>query len=81
MSSKVAVEKEFVDAIAEQAASCVDDAVERWMAEFDSVLHDPHLTPLGKLQAMTAIVVRYRHLRGQGESPMQTTRVAGWGVC
>jgi len=82
MSSKVAVEKEFVDTIAEQVASWVDDAVERWMAEFDSVLQDPHLTPLGKLQAITAIVARYRHLHGQGESPMrQTSRAAGWGVC
>jgi hypothetical protein len=79
--SKLAVEKEFVDAIAEQVASCVDDAVERWMAEFDSVLQDPHLTALGKLQAITAIVARYRHLRGRGESPRQTTRAAGWGVC
>ena len=82
MSSKVAVEKEFVDTIAEQVASCVDDAVERWMAEFDSVLQDSHLPPLGKLQAITAIVARYRHLHGQGESPVrQTTRAAGWGVC
>jgi hypothetical protein len=81
MSSKL-VEKEFVDAIAEQVASCVDDAVERWMAEFDSVLQDPHLTALGKLQAITAIVARYRHLRGRGESPMhRTTRAAGRGVC
>jgi len=82
MSSKAPVEKEFVDAIAEQVAACVQDAVERWMAEFDSVLQDPHLTPLGRLQALSAIVARYRHLRGSGESPLgHTTGAAGWGVC
>lgn len=75
-------EKELVEAMAEQIASCVDEAVERWMAEFDSVLQDPHLTTLGRLQAMTAIVARYRILHGQSDSPQQlATRVAGWGVC
>lgn len=82
MSSKAAAEQELVDAIAEQVASGVDQAVERWMAEFDSVLQDPHLTTLGRLQAMSAIVARYRQLRGQSEVlQSQSTRVAGWGVC
>jgi hypothetical protein len=82
MSTEAAAEKELMDAIAEQVASCVDEAVERWMAEFDSVLQDPHLTTLGRLQAISAIVARYRHLRGEAECPQQqTSRIAGWGVC
>lgn len=75
-------EKEFVEAIAEQVATCVDSAVELWMSEFESVLDDPHLTTLGRLQAMKAIVARYQQLRGHTDSPKpQATRAAGWGVC
>ncbi len=82
MTPKAITEIEFVNAIAEQVASCVDEAVERWMAEFDSVLRDPHLTTVGRLQAMTAIVARYRHLRGDPEIPgTQLSRLAGWGIC
>jgi hypothetical protein len=54
----------------------------RWMAEFDSVLQDPHLTTLGRLQAMNAIVTRYHQLRGQADFPKQQNQcAAGWGVC
>lgn len=82
MSSRAAAEREFVELIAEQVASCAEEAVERWMAEFDSVLQDPHLTTLGRLQAISAIVTRYRQLRGQAESQQRSgNRVAGWGVC
>ncbi len=82
MHSKAAAEKEFVNTIAEYAASCVEEAVDRWMAELDSVLQDSHLTTLGRLQAVSAIVSRYRHLRGGAQTPeSQTSRVAGWGIC
>jgi hypothetical protein len=82
MSSKAVAEKELMEAIAEQAASCADEAVKRWMAEFDSVLQDPHLTTLGRLQAVSAIVMRYHQLRGEAElSSRQHGYTAGWGVC
>lgn len=82
MSSKAKAEKELLEAFAEQAASCADEAVRRWMAEFDSVLQDPHLTTLGRLQAMSAIVARYHQLRGEAEIPRQRAGyAAGWGVC
>ncbi len=82
MTAKAAAEREFLETIAEQVASCVDEAVERWMAELDSVLQDPHLTTLGRLQAVSAIVARYRHLRGEPElQACQMNRVAGWGIC
>jgi hypothetical protein len=82
MSSRAAVEKVFLDTIAEQVASCADEAVKRWMAEFDSVLQDPHLTTLGRLQAMSAIVARYHQLRGEAQTSRQSSgRAVGWGVC
>lgn len=82
MSSKVMAEKDLMEAMAEQVASAVDEAVTRWMAEFDSVLQDPHLTTLGRLQAMSAIVTRYHQLRGEAENPRRRTGcAAGWGVC
>ena len=81
-SNAAAAEKEFVELVAEQVACGVDEAVDRWMAEFDSVLQDPHLTTLGRLQAMSAIVARYRVLRNHSEAAHpQPARSAGWGIC
>jgi len=54
------VQKDFVDAIVAEIVTCVDKAVECWMAEFDSVLQDPRLTTLGRLQAIGAVVERYK---------------------
>ena len=82
MSTLAAAEKELLEAFAEQAACCADEAVRRWMAEFDSVLQDPHLTTLGRLQAMSAIVARYHQLRAGAEIPARHSNcAAGWGVC
>jgi hypothetical protein len=82
MSSNATAERDFVDAIADQVACCVEEAVDRWMAEFDSVLQDPHLTTLGRLQAMNAIIARYRQLRGTAEQPQfPGTHAAGCGLC
>jgi hypothetical protein len=82
MSAKAMAEKDLLEAISEQVALAVDEAVMRWMAEFDSVLQDPHLTTLGRLQAMSAILARYHQLRGEAEIPRQQSRcAAGWGLC
>ncbi|PYX83427.1 MAG: hypothetical protein DMG70_10195 [Acidobacteria bacterium] len=61
------VQKDFVDAIAAEMVTCVDKAVECWMAEFDSVLQDPRLTTLGRLQAIGAVVERYKHATGKSQ--------------
>ena len=37
------------------------------MAEFDSVLQDPRLTTLGRLQAIGAVVERYKHATGKSQ--------------
>ena len=61
------VQKEFVNAIAAEMVTCVDKAVECWMAEFDSVLQDPHLTTLGRLQAMGDVLARYKRVTGKAQ--------------
>jgi hypothetical protein len=52
MPSKAIIQEEFVQTIAEEVASGVAGAVELWMAEFDEVLQDPHLTTLGRLRRL-----------------------------
>ena len=61
------VQKEFVNAIAAEMVTCVDKAVECWMAEFDSVLQDPHLTTLGRLQAIDDVLARYKRVTGKAQ--------------
>jgi len=43
----------------------VDKAVECWMAEFESVLQDPRLTTLGRLQAVGDVLARYKRVTGK----------------
>jgi len=66
--SATAVNRDFVEMIAVEMSSCVDRAVERWMAEFDSALNNPRLTTLGRLQAVRDVVARYKNLTGKNES-------------
>lgn len=62
---------DFIQAIAEQMASCADKAVECWMAELDSVLADPALTTLDRLQAVNAVISRYKQLTGKSRLDMR----------
>lgn len=59
------VDREFIEAVAEEIASGVDAAVERWMAEIESILQDPRFTTLGRLQGVSEVVARYRYLSGR----------------
>jgi hypothetical protein len=61
------IDRDFVQMIASEMSSCVDRAVERWMAEFDSVLNNPRLTTLGRLQAVRELVARYKNVTGKSE--------------
>ena len=56
---------EFVQMVASEMSSCVDRAVERWMAEFDSALNNPRLTTLGRLQAVREVLARYKNVTGK----------------
>ncbi len=58
---------DFVQMIATEMSTCVDRAVERWMAEFDSALNDPRLTTLGRLQAVRDVLTRYKNVTGKTE--------------
>ena len=60
-------QRDFVNAIAAEMVTCVDKAVECWMAEFDSVLQDPRLTSLGRLQAIGEVVARYKRVTGKDQ--------------
>jgi hypothetical protein len=62
-----AVQRDFVNAIAAEMVTCVDKAVECWMAEFDSVLQDPRLTTQDRLQAIGEVVERYKHVTGKSQ--------------
>lgn len=62
MSSAAVVNRDFVELVASEMACCVGHAVERWITEFESVLNDPRLTTLGRLQGVRDIVGRYRVL-------------------
>jgi hypothetical protein len=54
------VPKSFIDAVASEMASGINAAVEGWMLEIESVLEDPRLTTLERLQAVQEIVACYR---------------------
>lgn len=55
--------------IASEMSSGVDRAVERWMAEFDSVLNNPRLTSLGRLNGVREVVARYKDITGKTDLP------------
>jgi hypothetical protein len=59
------VNKDFVQLIAAEMSTCVDRAVALWMAEFDSVLNDPRLTTLGRLQGVRNVIERYKDVTGK----------------
>lgn len=61
------IQKDLVDAIAAEILTGVDRAVECWMAEFESVLDNPRLTTLGRLQAVGEVLARYKHVTGKTE--------------
>jgi hypothetical protein len=58
------VDKDFIEAVAEEIAAGVNAAVECWMAEIESILQDPRFTTLGRLQGVSEVIARYRYLTG-----------------
>jgi hypothetical protein len=66
MASTV-VSRDFIDAVAEEICIGVDAAVERWIAEIESVLQHPLLTDEDKIFSMSELVARYRHATGKKE--------------
>jgi hypothetical protein len=57
--------RRFVEMVASELACGVDRAVESWLAEIERALNDQHLTTLGRLYAVQAIVARYKQVTGK----------------
>jgi hypothetical protein len=70
--ASAAVSADAVDIIAGEISRSVERAVDRWMAEFESVLMDSSLTSLGRLNAIQEIVENYNCMTGK--SKMQPQR-------
>ena len=56
---------DLVNLFAAEMASGVERAVDCWLAQIESVLRDAHLTTLGRLNAISAILDRYKTLTGK----------------
>lgn len=56
-----------VEVIASEMARGVERAVDCWMSQIDHALTDVHLTSLGRLNAVTEIVRRYKSLTGKSQ--------------
>lgn len=67
MASNTSINQEFIEAVAAEMVSGMEAVVDRWMTEFDTILQDPRLTTLGRLQAIDALVARYKHATGKSE--------------
>lgn len=57
--------EDVLDVIASEMSYGVERAVECWMSQIDQALNDSHLTSLGRLNAVTEIVGRYKSLTGK----------------
>jgi hypothetical protein len=69
---------DFVDFVATEMSHAASAAVDRWIAEIDAALTDPHLTTLGRLNAVHQIVERYKLVTGRTEfdSKLMPARLA-----
>jgi hypothetical protein len=56
---------EVLNTIVVEIAGGVDAAVECWMAQIEEALTDAHLTTLGKVHAIKAVLGRYKDLTGK----------------
>lgn len=63
--SSLAMQRDFIDALAAELASGIDAAVECWMVQLESALENPRLTTLGRMQAVREILDRYKGMTGK----------------
>ncbi len=63
--SKASFSEDVLDVIASEISHGVERAVECWMSQIDQALNDAHLTSLGRLNAVTEIMHRYKSLTGK----------------
>lgn len=56
----VADQQALIEAVAAEMSDGITSAVEFWMTQLEDVLRDPHLTTLGRLNAVQEILKHYR---------------------
>jgi len=64
----------FVEAVAREMACGVETAVECWMAQIEEAMTDLRLTSLGRLNAVTQILVNYKRLTGKEQLQLRKKR-------
>ena len=62
-----AVSRDLITVIAQEMSCAVERSVEYWMAQLDEALTDTRLTTLGRLNAVSAIVARYKQFTGKSQ--------------
>lgn len=55
---------QFINLVAEEIASGIDNAVEYWLGRIDQEINDPSLTVLEQVQAIQRILREYRTTTG-----------------
>lgn len=58
----LALQRDFIDAVATEIASGIDAAVECWMSQVETALENPRLTTLGRMQAVREVLDRYKNV-------------------
>lgn len=66
-TSAINTNRDLVRAIATEMAIGVETAVECWMSQIEQALADVHLTTLGRLNAVSEILHKYKRLTGKTE--------------
>ena len=62
-----AVSRDLITVIAQEMSCAVERSMEYWMAQLDEALTDTRLTTLGRLNAVSAIVARYKQFTGKSQ--------------
>jgi hypothetical protein len=64
--TSVATDRELIEAVVGEMHDGIERAVGYWMAQIESALRDPHLTTLGRMNAVKEIVNQYAAGRSGG---------------
>lgn len=65
MSATAITRDEFVSTIAAELSSGIETAVDCWMAQVEQALKDTQLTALARVQAVKAVLEKYKQLTGK----------------
>lgn len=67
MASATISTQELLNAVVAEMARGVDTAVECWMAQIEQASADPHLTTLGRMNAVKEVLENYKRMTGKAE--------------